>query len=342
LFEGEELVRLGIAIDDLAAQCNEIPIRWMVHGVGWQRGFDFCAPANGRRFRAIEAVQHDRPGVVVYKHVDHDRMEALADLAGAFAIAVTLAEWPTPGSRKQAPWVLSRSECAEQNRLVRELMAQLRGFVVGAIDRATLLQWIEGLRAPNGKQGNPFRAGNAWNAYEDLVNLDERTSDGSFLLREVDIASNLRDLTEGRLPEGEELAGIRLDIEEFAARCGKIPFRFWLHGLGWYRGLHFCTPANGRPFYANTPLDQSGPGFVVLKLVEHDWHEAIVDLFEAFAIDDRDAILLPQIDVSKLPQWELVRGRERVDTFRSYAKALTVQARLREQGQHCEIRPIAP
>lgn len=240
------------------------------------------------------------------------------------------------------PKVLSATESAEQNRLVRELIAKLRAFLVGEIDRAGLFRWVRSLWPEHRGQGNPFRYGNACSVYDSLCNLDERDRDGHFMVREIDIADYIRDLADGERMEWVELVRLGFQIDELAAQCNTIATRWVSHGLGWHRGFYLCAPANGRPFYALEAMEHKWPGFVVYKHVDHDWTESLIDLFEAFAIDDRDVMVWPeQVDIAELPQWELVRGRERVDTFRSYAKALATQARLCDQGQNHEIRPLA-
>ena len=77
------------------------------------------------------------------------------------------------------------------------------------------------------------------------------------------------------------------------------------------------------------------------------WNEAIVDLFEALAIDDADALRIdPRVDLAKLPSWVMWRCDDddnsfEMARFRSYAKACA-QAQMYTARGHRQTYRVGP
>ncbi|MFY0534354.1 hypothetical protein [Nannocystis pusilla] len=110
--------------------------------------------------------------------------------------------------------------------------------------------------------------------------------------------------------------------------------------------VRFCAPACGRPFVAQGLLERP-KGLGICKLRGADLHDAIVDLFEALAIDDEDCSFIhPQVDLARLPVWALWHeddsgNRFELARFRSYAKARE-QARMFTARGHKQAYWVDP
>lgn len=210
---------------------------------------------------------------------------------------------------------------------MRTMADKVRALLEGRATRADVLRWTRELWPPGSGQGNPFRSGEAASVFDSLWNLDEQLGDGP-LVREVDLRGYLRWLSEGDSFVGDEepLLMLNGDLEALAAQVGGEVIRWWLNGLGWLCDLRFCAPARGRAFRAGSALNR--PGVIeVFKLRGDAPYDALIELFEALAIDDEDCEhISPAIDLSRLPVWALWREDDNVNhfevaRFRSYAKA---------------------
>lgn len=226
----------------------------------------------------------------------------------------------------------TRLEQAEQHRQqterVRTMAAKLRALIEGRATRADVMKWTRELWPPGSGQGGPFISGEASSIFSSIWNLDEQWGDGP-LVRDVDLRGYLRWLSEGETfhaDENDPLVILDRDLTALAAQVGGEVIRWWLDGIGWCCDLRFCAPARGRAFMAGSTLRR--PGSVeIFKLRGDDPHDALIELFEALAIDDEDCKhISPAINLSRLPVWALWReddnvNRFEVARFRSYAKA---------------------
>lgn len=232
-----------------------------------------------------------------------------------------------------------RLEKAESRRAQSErvlaLLTRMRALVAGDLTRADMSKWLAELRPPGSGQRGPFIHQPALSVYESLC-LDELW-EGQPLVRDVDLRAYLRWLSEGESfhASGDDtLFVLAVDIEEFAAQTRTEAIRWWHSGLGWRVSLQFASPVSGRAYLIHSGLEH--PGRIGLhKQDRYDLHEAIVDLFEALAIDEQDVTHLHRdVDLSRLPTWALWRedfnnsgNRFEVARYHSYAKAC-VQARV--------------
>lgn len=206
------------------------------------------------------------------------------------------------------------------------MIDRLRGLLDGRTTRAEVLAWTRELWQTSGL-GEPLRAADAASVFESLCSLDRRHGDDQ-LIRPVDLRVYLRWLTEGECFHADEdqLFTLERDVEAFAAWTGTATVRWWYTGIGWWVSTRFCTPARGMPFVAHGMLERPGVMDIV-KRRSDDFNAAVVDLFEALAIDDADVSFLhPQVDVRRLPAWALWRqddngNRFEMARYRSYAKA---------------------
>lgn len=139
------------------------------------------------------------------------------------------------------------------------------------------------------------------------------------------------------LADPDPLVGLELAIDAFAERVGATPIRWWRTGLGWFCEVRFATLATGRPFVAVAELGQDH-GVGIHKHTDDPWKGALIDLFEHFAIDERDTIMLhPAVDLAELPVWALWReddnaNKFEMDRYRSYAKATRDEQIYRDRG----------
>ncbi|MCY1013640.1 hypothetical protein OV079_50555 [Nannocystis pusilla] len=207
------------------------------------------------------------------------------------------------------------------------MVVKLRALLEGRMTRAEVKAWTREVWPPGSGQGSPFTSPDANCVFDSILNLEERWGDHE-LVREVDLRAYLRWLGEGEafLADDEALVVLERDLEDFAAQTGTEAIRWWLDGIGWCAAVRFCAPARGRPFVARGQFER--PKWLgICTLRGDDLHDAIVDLFEALAIDDEDCWLIhPQVNLTRLPVWALWReddncNRFEVARFRSYAKA---------------------
>lgn len=232
---------------------------------------------------------------------------------------------------------LAELRCAQTDR-VRSLVERLCALLDGRATRSEVRAWARELWPPEAGQGSPFTSGTATAVFSALWNLDERHG-GADVVRDSDLRVYLRWLREGDWCQRDEvpLIGLERDIDELAAQTGTEPFRWPLEGLGWLVSLPFCAPATVRPFIAHASLSRPSR-LDIHKLRSDDPHAAIVDLFEALAIDDADVGHLdPRVDLSRLPTWALWRqddngNRFEMARFRSYAKACAQEQLFTARG----------
>lgn len=245
----------------------------------------------------------------------------------------------------------TKLERAEQDRkeaeLVRTMTTKLRALLDGRVTRAEVTEWTRKLWPPDGGQGSPFKSGAAASVFDSIYALDARWGD-DLLVRDADIRAYVRWLTEGESfrADDDSVVVLARELEEFAAAVGSETIRWWLAGIGWCAEVRFCAPARQRPFIARSHLDYPG-AMGISKQSCDDWYPAIVDLFEALAIDDGDcARINPEIDLSRLPIWTLRRQDDNgnsfeVARFRSYAKACA-QAEIFTTRGHKQLYWVDP
>lgn len=204
---------------------------------------------------------------------------------------------------------------------------KLRALLEGRATRADVTKWTRELWPPGSGQGGPFRSGDAASVFDSIYSLDAQWG-GDPLVRDVDLRAYLRWISEGDtfFADDETLVVLEGDLDVLAARLGGEVIRWWLNGIGWCTELRFCAPARGRAFRAGSMLEK--PGSIGISKLRGDVsHDALIDLFEALAIDDEDCKrIAATIDLSRLPVWALWReddnvNRFEVARFRSYAKA---------------------
>jgi hypothetical protein len=128
--------------------------------------------------------------------------------------------------------------------------------------------------------------------------------------------------------DSDPLVALAPGIDALTAKTGgTTPVRYWLDGIGWYLEMRFAAPTTGRPFAAFTNAEGEEGPIAVHKRRDDPWRQALIDLFEALEIDERDTLgLRPDIDLDALPTWSLWRqddngNRFEMDRFHSYAKA---------------------
>lgn len=246
---------------------------------------------------------------------------------------------------------LTPLEQAQQHRVQQErvlaLVDNLRALLDGRRTRAEVLAWTRELWPPGSDQGGPYRWPEAEVVFDSIWNLAALRGD-ELVVREVDLRAYLRWLSEGECfhADDDQLFMLELDIEEFAAQTRTEAIRWWLDGLGWRASIRFCTPARGWRFVAHSSLER--PGWVDFrKRRSDDWNDAIVELFEALAIDDSDVSLIHrQVDLTRLPVWALWRqddngNRIEMARFRSYAKACAQEQVFTDRG-HRQIYWVEP
>jgi len=222
-------------------------------------------------------------------------------------------------------------EHAEQTSRVKTLISKLRG----------LLAWTREMWPPENGQGGPYRWATAAAVFDSIWNLDETWAD-SELVREVDLRAYLRWLVEGESFHGEELVYLRCHTEDLAAQVGADAIRWWFHGLGWYTDLRFCRQNRGTCFVAQTQLKRPEHQMIYRRRGD-DPHTALIDLFEALAVDERDCMFIhDDIELERLPSWvlsQMIGGRRsELGRFRSYSKAMARRRAYAAQGVDSEYR----
>jgi hypothetical protein len=242
-----------------------------------------------------------------------------------------------------------RLEQAELQRALiartRDLVANLQALLAGRMTRAVFSTWLDELSPPKGVR-HPFPKQPAFSVWQSLC-LAER-HEGEFLVRDVELRAYLRWLTAGeswRIDE-DPLFGLNEDIEAFAARTGTEAIRWWLDGLGWWVSTRFCSLASGRPYMVDAELRRSTMIAFYAQL-GIDPTDAVLDLFEALAIDDSDVTFLdPRVDLARLPVWALMRQDDNGNVFeiarlRAYSKACA-QARVFTDRGHKQLYWVEP
>jgi hypothetical protein len=194
----------------------------------------------------------------------------------------------------------------------------LRALLDGRMTRAQAEAWAR-------RPGQIFDSPSAAAVFEALASVDERDDAGE-LVREVELRAYLDALAGGErfFGDPDPLVCLRLDLDTLAERVGATPIRWWSMGLGWTRELRFAALASGRPFVA---IAHEPERVDVHTLARAPWRDALVELFEHLAIDEREAIAFgPRVELGELPVWVLWRqddngNQVEMDRFRSYAKA---------------------
>jgi hypothetical protein len=225
----------------------------------------------------------------------------------------------------------------EQARLVRSMIDMLRALLDGHMTRAQAQAWALA-RAPAS-----FDSATAAAVFEALVGLDDNA-----IVGDVELRAYVAALASGQrfVGDPDPLVCIRMEIDALAEQVGATPIHWWSAGLGWTRELSFAALASGRPFVAVARAEQPDRTYVH-KRVGDLWQDALVELFEQLAIDDREAIAFaPEIELAELPVWVLWReddngNRVEIDRYRSYAKA-ELDERLHTDRGHRQSYWIRP
>lgn len=227
------------------------------------------------------------------------------------------------------PQLQAALERAEQNERVRAMAAQLRGLLAGTRTRDEVAQWAREL----GRR-TAFHSPTAACVFMCLSEIRDAE-----WIRAVDLRAWLRWLEEGETFEAdaEPLFSVNMALDEIAQRTDATPIRQILDGLGWYEILRFCAPASGRPIIASAR--RGFPGRVLVYKQRTDaWRDAVIDIFETLAIDERDTLELhPTIDLEQLPQWSLWRADDfgnpvEIDRYHCYAKASALEQMFAARG----------
>jgi hypothetical protein len=153
-------------------------------------------------------------------------------------------------------------------------------------------------------------------------------------VRDLELHAWLDALVNGEAFVGDPdpLVRLRMDLDTLAERTGATPIHWGSH-----RSLRFAALASGRPFMARAATEQHDT-IDVYKLAGDPWADALIELFEHFAIDDLDAVAFhPMVDLAELPVWALWRVDDNANNFemaryRSYAKAELQERIYRERG----------
>ncbi len=228
---------------------------------------------------------------------------------------------------------------ASQQQLVLEMIDQLRGALDGRLSRGEVGAWARSVWPENAGQGSPFlRHGSAATVFDGIYGMNDKGG-----LLDHELRAYLRWLVEGET--------FRADNIPFAVLPGRLtdwlrwpgleaPVRFVIDGIGWHEGAQLACPATGRAFFMFKSLEtiHGDNGVLVNKLAQDDLTESVLDLFETFAIDERDVLHIDaKFDVTSLPKWELWRlddnaNEMMIDTFRSRAKAVAIQQMYEARG----------
>lgn len=198
------------------------------------------------------------------------------------------------------------------------MIDMLRALLDGRMTRAQVQGWTLAQANPN------FDSATAAAVFEALRSVE----DDDTIVSEVELRAYVEALTVGErfIGDPDPLVCIRMDIEALAEQLGATPIRWWTPGLGWARELSFAALVSGRPFVAVARTEQPDRTYVH-KRAGDPWQDALVELFEQLAIDEREAIAFaPEIELAALPVWVLWReddngNRVEIDRYRSYAKA---------------------
>ncbi len=232
------------------------------------------------------------------------------------------------------PQLQAALERAEQNERVRAMAAQLRGLLAGTRTRDEVASWARELAAVAPPQLTPFRNPTAACVF---MGLSEIRDDE--WIRPADLRAWLRWLEEGEtfVADTEPLFSVNMALDEIAQRTDAAAIRQIIDGLGWYEILSFCAPASGRPIIASAR--RGFPGRVLVYKQRTDaWRDAVIDIFETLAIDERDTLdLHPTIDLEQLPQWSLWRADDfgnhvEIDRYHCYAKASALEQMFAARG----------
>ncbi len=234
---------------------------------------------------------------------------------------------------------------------VLDMIRVLEEAIHGRITRADVVAWSRAIWPCQSGQGGPFpRHGVASTVFDSIYNLDRDE-----VVRDHDLRAYVRWLAEGE--------AFQSDPAPVAVLHGRpsdwvptpsldAPVRSWIDGLGWYEEVQLACPATGRPLLATSPLDpsKSEQAVSIMMRLGDEAREAVLDLFETFAIDECDVIYVdPRVQAETLPVWQLWRlddnGNEfLIEAFRSRAKAVATQARFEARGQRQTyfVRPSQP
>ena len=213
----------------------------------------------------------------------------------------------------------------------------LRALLEGRMTRAQVQAWAHARRPAS------FDSATAAAVFEALLGIDDED-----IVRDVELRAYLDALEVGQrfVGDADPLVCLRMELDALAEQVGATPIHWWTAGLGWARELSFAALASGRPFVAIARADQPERVYVH-KLARDPWQDALVELFEQLAIDDREAIGFdPQVDLAELPVWSLCREDDNgnqfeIDRYRSYAKAELYERIYTDRGhrQSYWIRP---
>lgn len=217
------------------------------------------------------------------------------------------------------------------------MIDMLRARLDGRMNRAQLQAWALA-RAPAS-----FDSATVTAVFEALVGLEDDA-----IVGDVELRAYVEALASGQrfVGDPDPLVCLRMDIDVLAEQVRATPIHWWTPGLGWTRELSFAALASGRPFVAVARAEQPGRTYVHERAGDR-WQDALVELFEQLAIDEREAIALsPEVELAELPVWVLWReddngNRVEIDRYRSYAKAELDERLYTERGhrQSYWIRP---
>jgi hypothetical protein len=218
----------------------------------------------------------------------------------------------------------------ERGRRVESMIEILEGLLAGRMTRASVHEWIESdwpqCWRDVGLPGNAnFVLGALWN-------IDDRDDHGRDYVGEPELRAYLDVLRGGEslIVDHDPLIGLSWGVDVLAERVGGQPIHWIYEGTGWEVEIRFCTRASGRAFNA------TGGG--IYKSRHDPWREALIDLFEGLAIDERDVTWLnPKIDLAQLPEWALWREDDNANRFEiershCFAKLDRQEQILRDRG----------
>lgn len=226
---------------------------------------------------------------------------------------------------------LSPQEQHTQARRTGELAELLSSFLAGQKGRADIASWTRAAWPCADQQGGPFKHhAVAATVFESIWNVEERRGD-AYVVRHEDMAAYLDWLTLGDAFKAapEPLVVITAPLDALTTTIRGTEVRMWLDGLGWQVTLRFASPATGRCFMANAPLEGEGACHTSIYTARADGPlEAAVDLIEALALDGSEVHWwLPRIQRAMMPRWSVWRqddngGRYEVAAFLSYSRAM--------------------
>ena len=223
---------------------------------------------------------------------------------------------------------------------VTAMIEQLRGLIEGRKTRAEVVDWARALAVGLPYPTVPFPGhGRAHLVWASLVNAHERHDEGE-VVRLGDLRAYLDWLTRGDTFVGtrDMLVGLPIHVDTLAERTGTTPVRASWSGIGWVPELCFGATVSGRPFAGLGQGLGVGRGTAIHERQGDPWREALIDLFETLAIDERDTTQLREdVDLAQLPVWSFWReddnaNRFEIERFRSYAKAEAQVELFRARG----------